>query len=365
VFTKTFTDAREAVFLINASLRDLHLNLQGSKTEILHGSQLEHELFHPAVQQITQLIERARKIPKDRRAQTKIVRESQRITKEFTRNLPHSVASLSGSSNRLLRRCFTLYGILRRPQLRKTAIGALEQIPDVRMLRSALGYLAKLDYKYHEIVVADLLGLLKRGEFPFPYQIAVTVEAIGRMAPADPRRIASELRKIGITGKAHWYLRQKTLEAILHLPYRAQSAEKLVQDALDHPNPWVRRAGGALLPRGRVTWIREIVSKTLIYHPDIELARIGLYWHRHLEDESVANREVTNLIRSGTLDVTFLRRIKTVYLLRCNSGVATRLAEYVGQFSKSRNSIVRWHCEQILNELQPITAQTSSSERRN
>jgi hypothetical protein len=182
----------------------------------------------------------------------------------------------------------------------------------------------------------------------------VTVEAVGRMAPSDPRRIASRLREIGLTGKAHWYLRQKTLEAILHLPYRKESAEKLVIAALEHHNPWVRRAGGALVPRGRVTWIREIVTNTLVYHPDPEVARVGLYWQRHLEDDHVANREITALFKSGRLDVTFLRRVKTVYLLRCNSRVVTRLSAYLAQFSKSRSSVVRWHCEEILSELRAM-----------
>jgi hypothetical protein len=134
-----------------------------------------------------------------------------------------------------------------------------------------------LDYKYHDQIVADLLALLNADELPFPYQVAVTVEAIGRMAPIDPRGIASQLRKIGLTGKADWYLRQKTLEAILHLPYREEYAENLVHSALENQSPWVRRAGGALVPRGRVTWIREIVTNTLVYHPDPEVARIGLY----------------------------------------------------------------------------------------
>jgi hypothetical protein len=76
---------------------------------------------------------------------------------------------------------------------------------------------------------------------------------------------------------------------------------------------------------------------------------------RHLDDESVVNREMTALFKSGTLDVTFLRRVKTIYLLHCNPRVATRLSQYLVQFSKSRNSVIRWHCERILGELLPIT----------
>ena len=230
------------------------------------------------------------------------------------------------------------------------------------MLRSALGYLIKLDYKYHDRIVTALIALLTAGELPFPYQAAATVEAIGRMAPSDPRKIASQLRNLGMVARAHWYLRQKTLEAILNLPYREESAENLVKTALGHENPWVRRAGGALVARGRVPWIRETIENVLIYHPDPELSRIGLYWHRHLTDRDVANREITNLVQSGTQDVTFLRRLKMIYLLRCNFAVAQRLSDYLVQFKKSRSSIVRWHYEQIMSQLQPIT-QTHTSLR--
>src|SRR5439155_27230742 len=144
--------------------------------------------------------------------------------------------------------------------------------------------------------------------------------------------------------------------AILHLPYREESAEKLVRDGLEHPNPWVRRAACALVPRGRVARILEIVTKTLVCHPDPEVARIGLYWQRHLEDESVATREMSAIVKAGTLDVTFLRRVKTLYLLRCNARMATRLAKYLAEFSRSRNSVVRWHCENILHALPSIPA---------
>jgi len=280
----------------------------------------------PELNTINGVIEGACKITNsDNLETTKLVRDSQNITKQFTRNLPESVSSLSGRKNRLLRRCFTLYGRLRRPQLRRAAIGALEQIPDIRMLRSALGYLIKLDYIYHDRIVADLIALLNAGDLPFPYQVAVTIEALGRTAPSEPLRLASQLRTLGLTGQGHWYVRQKTLEAILQLPYRQESAERLAAAALDHENPWVRRAGGALLSRGRAEWVRETVGNVLIYHPDPELSRVALFWQRHLVDIAFANREITNLFRSGRLDVTFLRRLKVIYLLRCNSVIATQI----------------------------------------
>ncbi|HUU29850.1 MAG TPA: RNA-directed DNA polymerase [archaeon] len=43
VYTRSEKHAREAVFVINKALRDIHLNLQGSKTEILSGESLRQE----------------------------------------------------------------------------------------------------------------------------------------------------------------------------------------------------------------------------------------------------------------------------------------------------------------------------------
>ena len=98
VFTKTFNDARDAVFLINSGLREVHLNLQGSKTEILHGPRLEYELVDPALNKINEFVEQARDLLKvgNTRNVTKLVRQSHEVTKDFTRDLPESVSSLSG-----------------------------------------------------------------------------------------------------------------------------------------------------------------------------------------------------------------------------------------------------------------------------
>jgi len=354
VFTKSYEDAREAVFLINSELRNLHLNLQGSKTDILSGTDLEQELFDKDLEKINDLIEKAEKfksVPTSRHF-TKVLRLAGPITQQFTRGLPASVANLSGKQSRLFRRCLTLFGIGQRPQLRRAAIGALRHLPDVRVLRSALSYLTKLDAKHHDDVLADLLNLLHEGELPFPYQVATVVEAMRNLSPSDPRALASELRKIGLNNQPDWYVRQKTLETISVLPYREISAEKLVMAALGHENPWVRRAGAALIVRGSVEWVRKQV-RTLVYHPDPDVSRVAMYWNRHLEDGQVASQALAGLFTTDRNDRTFMRRLQMLYLLRCHAdqAVGSRLLEYVREFSRSKKPIVKWHCEFLENQL--------------
>jgi hypothetical protein len=62
VFTKSEHDAREVVFLINKSLRALHLNLQGSKTEVLSGGRLQKELDNSDLDKVGDTFDKVQKL---------------------------------------------------------------------------------------------------------------------------------------------------------------------------------------------------------------------------------------------------------------------------------------------------------------
>ena len=355
VFTKSFEDAREAVFLINGALRRLHLNLQGSKTEILEGHKLVAELHDPKLEKISSIIETAEKLGKNPASKqiTRCAKEARGVVKEFTRGLPASVSNLSGKQSRLFRRCLTLFRILRRPQLQRSAIQALCHLPDVRVLRSSLSYLIKLPIAYHETVFDELLKLLQHRDLAFPYQVATTIEAISQLSPKDPRKMASQLRQIGFNKQAQWYVRQKTIEAVTRLPYLEEYAERLANSALIDDNPWVRRAGAMLVVRGRVNWVRDQINR-LVYHADSEVSRVALFWKRHLDDVQTANQALANLRQGSTNDQFILRRFYLVYLLRCseNPEVGKQLIELLSQWSKIRNPVLRWHCKAVSQELE-------------
>jgi hypothetical protein len=152
-------------------------------------------------------------------------------------------------------------------------------------------------------------------------------------------------------------VRQKTLETISVLPYREHFAERLSSAGLSHENPWVRRAGAALIVRGSVNWVRNQV-KTLVYHPDPEVSRVAMYWNRHLEEDGqVANQALAGLFTKDRNDRTFMRRLQIVYLLRCHTeqAVGSRVLEYVKEFSRSKKPIIKWHCEFLTNQLSKWT----------
>src|SRR5258708_40294764 len=86
------------LFRSNGVLRQLHLNLQGSKTEILSGAELEKELFDKDLDSINELIGKleAHKKTATTKQITKLVRIAGQVTRQFTNGLPQSVAKSSG-----------------------------------------------------------------------------------------------------------------------------------------------------------------------------------------------------------------------------------------------------------------------------
>jgi hypothetical protein len=218
------------------------------------------------------------------------------------------------------------------------------------VLRSTLRYLTTLDRKYHDECVDALFALLDNRELPFPYQVAETIATFRFLSPTDPKPLASRLRLLGFRKTNHWYVRQKTVETAAVLPYREASAETLGTRALDDESPWVRRAGAVLAVRGGIGWTRKKVD-LLCYHADPDVARIGLYWKRHLEDQQSVGQAFQGF-QSGMDDRTFVRKLPMIYLLRCHQEqeVGSRLLTLVESI-KSQNSIVKWHQKALTDQL--------------
>ena len=56
IFSKSEDVAREVLFVMNNALRDLYLNVQGSKTQILKGKEIEKELVPPGMEELNEII---------------------------------------------------------------------------------------------------------------------------------------------------------------------------------------------------------------------------------------------------------------------------------------------------------------------
>ncbi|MDO8140180.1 MAG: RNA-directed DNA polymerase [Candidatus Brocadiales bacterium] len=356
VFTRSEKDARQAVFVINDALRALHLNLQGSKTEILTDKELIDELDNTDLENVEAVFKNIERIDPDRPTNAKqITMHLQglgRYVSRFRRNPQAVVKNLEPKQNRLFRRLMTIYGFCGRPHLRRTAMAALRELPDLRILDKALSYLSQLEYATHDETIGQLFGMLETGQLPFPYQVGSVLEAIAMMHPQSPKDVASRARKYGLAAKQHWFVTAKALEVISAYPYHQNYAKRLANKYLTNDHPIVRRASCVLLLRGPKTQVCTRLRE-LIYHPDPDVSRLALYFLRLLQDNQFSLQELTRLMRSKHSDITMQRNLPCLYAMASteNKNIAEAAYDYLEKQYKSKSTKLNWHRDKLLHSL--------------
>ena len=352
VYTRSSEAARAVVFEINEILRSLHLNLQGSKTEILTAAHLvtEHQntdqvLLDSVWAELEKLDCRAKANAK---TVTALLRDLRPLTARFRQGLPASVQRLKKEVNRTLRRLMTCYGRTGRPYLKNVALACLKELPELRMLNKSLAYLSNLDYRLHRELVVTMLQMLEDGVFPLPYQSARVIEQIGIMHPGDFRSIASRVRKYALDSKRHWTVRQKAGETIAVYPYRKEHSATVAAKLLGDPEPWVRRAGLVLLTRAEVQTVRERLQE-LSYRPDPPLSELALYYERHLRDHNFVQQQLARLRKGSQSDLSLSRQVPQWWLVSCHDSpnVVSELRGYLGGIM-SRSARICWHRDSLL-----------------
>ena len=352
VYSQSYDDARDAVFAINQALRGLHLNLQGSKTVILEGADLDKELDDTESQQIDSVWEKVQKLEcrssKNAKQITTLLNTVRPLTRRFRKGLPKSVSNLAAKDNRIFRRLMTVYGRCGRPYLKESAIFALEGLPEIRLLRKSLSYLAQTPVSYHDEICDGLLGMLERNLFPIPYQAACVVETVASLHPEHPDRYQSRIRQYAFGRKREWTVRQKAAEALAALPGKETTFQSLARQLLADDHPWVRRSGCLILTRCGVQFVRDTVHQ-LVYHPDQHISRVATFYARHLDDPRFAAAAIAQIRRAKTSPPAFVRHLSTLWLLRASADVESvrSVREYLDHHNGTKSGLVRWHTDKL------------------
>jgi len=354
VFTKCERDAREAVFVINDVLRSLHLNIQGSKTEMVSGEALKEELDSSNLETVGTAFDNIKKIKMDNpgaaREVTMCLKPLRPMASRFRRKLPAGVRGLGEKDNRLFRRLMTVYGWCGRPQLRGAALAAIKELPDLRILRKALSYLTHLSYKTHGASLDALMRLIEDDQLPFPYQVAVVIESIADLHPPRPNRVASRIRKYALPRKRHWMVVQKALEAMMTFPYKQVHAKTLAEHFLKHDHPMPRRAACVFLLRSPQHHVRKRLEQ-LMHHPDHGVSRLALYLRRLSQEEQCGVQELARIKGSSQHDLLFVRNLPAMYAIAATEhrNLAASMYDLLDRRPKSRSPKVRWHCSQLID----------------
>ena len=353
VFTKSEKEAREAVFVINEALRFLHLNLQGSKTDILSGDRLADELDNADFELIDKTMDLVRKMkpknPSDRKQITKHLKPLSPLVAQFRRGLPGSVTSLDKKKNRLFRRLMTLYGFCERKHFIQPAFAAMMHLPDLRILNKTLVYVTHLDIRTHDDMIKRLFELLESDELPFPYQAAMVVRAIANLHPSNPSKVASRIKAYGLKNNQHWVVVQKAIEAIVVYPYQAKYALTLSKKYLRYDHPMVRRAACVLLIRSPVHALRKNLEE-LIYYADPGVNRLALYFQRLIRDKNFAKQNVARMRKGSKSDYTFQRSLPHLYAVAATEDkeIAREVYRVIKNYPSTKSQKNRWQREMLL-----------------
>lgn len=353
VYTTNPDDARAVVFIINDTLRRLYLNLQGSKTEILSGADLNRVLARSESQALDAAWEALQKLDpksKDRAKQTtKILRNVRPVVRRFRRGLPLSVRGLRSADSRVLRRAMTLWGSSARPYLSHVALAALAEPPEYRLLQKSLRYLEQQHPRTHDHLVDNLMELLEGGVPLLPYHAAAMLGTLRLLHPTGAKlNLARRITALAFRRLADWPVRQKALELLSVLPARPETALKRARNSLSHHHPFVRRAAMVMLTRAAVQDVRSEL-RCLVNDPDPSVSRLAVHWRRYIDDRQYAEAEMSRLRNAPVNDRAFVWQVPKLWVFRCSPDIeiVRRLRDHVALYGRSRSAKVQYHVRMI------------------
>lgn len=327
VYTRTEAEARDAVFHVNAALRRLYLNMQGTKTEIVSGKVLRSLFADPESDVLDAICTRLQKLrgpSSDTKKQTQLLNQLRPIAKRYRSGLPQSVDNLPSLENRKFRRLLTAYGMAGRPYMKKPALAAIKSSPNDRTLSKCLVYLRQLDYRLHEELVHELLGMLESGVLIFPFQESTILDSLQWFHPRDPSPIAARLRRYALGGRIrHWSIRYRAAVAMVTYPYRHDHAASVGARLLDDVHPWVRRAGLMLSTRAQPLVLRDR-CREVGYHPCSATSSLARYYYRLITEEEFASELLDRLNAGATHDLHITRITPELFALRASDSTIIR-----------------------------------------
>ncbi len=297
VLTKDSAIAWQALFLMNDKLRELRLNIQGSKTRILEGKEIKQELFDDRLDKLNEIIgniQNKRSLSTAER--NKYVNELKGILKK----VKGKRAIIKDKELRLFRRLITGFTLLQHSCMVDLVLSQLGKNPDARLLNSAVRYFRVQERNLRKIS-GRLLKILSSKEPLFPYQQAHFFMMM-RYVRDIPTEVWKGARRILRLKSSHWYIRQQAAQ-LLSIKCLSNKELEIIQRRFDTESHLeVKKALCQALVQLPNDACVEFTRK-LVFSTEPSLQKIGRFFHGLLYDEKKGMEQINLIFNQKREDI--------------------------------------------------------------
>jgi hypothetical protein len=234
IFSKKRQTAIKVIFKMNEILRELHLNIQGAKTNIKHGDEIVEELVDDRLNKVNELVEEVQKgkIEKDRKNEMVGLLLAEKSKIEFNKEL-------TGKDQRLFRRIITAFMLLSEKHLIQDVLKQIQINPDARITKSAYNYL--ILFPDESLISEEILKYLISFSNQFDYQEAWLLKIL-RYSHRNVLAIQKYSEKLFNNKKKHWYVRCQAVNIMSNKAIRPKDFDKCIRIFENENEPEVKRA---------------------------------------------------------------------------------------------------------------------------
>jgi hypothetical protein len=289
IFSKDEVTARQVIFEMNRVLRGLHLNIQGSKTDILRDQEIREEIEDDRLSRVNDCI---KSFQGKQLAETERRDHIRRLIAEY-RKIRARKYPLKTKDFRLFRRLVTGFTLLRYGKLVTRLLLEIPRNPDSRLMASAVRYFRMLPNK--RVISSKLFEFLRSPENLFAQQEALMLMALRYMRIHSSESI-TYMKKICRSKSKHWYVRSQAYLFLAQIPLSQKFLSRLRKEYDEETNIEVKRAMVAVLCQLKADELKDHVRR-ISFDPNLKIGRLGRMLLDLTGDSDAAREEINNLLR--------------------------------------------------------------------
>ena len=290
IFSKDEVTARQVIFEMNRMLRSLHLNMQGSKTNILRDDEIRDEIGDDRLTRVNEYI---KSFQGKKLADVERKNYVTQLTSEY-RKIKARKYALKDKDFRLFRRLITAFTLLRNGKLVNRLLLEIQRNPDYRLMASAMRYFRVLPNKW--VISSKLLEFLRSPENLFAQQEALMIMSLRYMRDY-PGELINYVKKIYRSKRKHWYIRSQALLLLSQILLPEKFLSKLREEYDQEINIEVKRAMVAPLCQLGAKEVKDFV-RNISFDPNLKIGRLGRVLLDFHSDPDSAREGINNLFHN-------------------------------------------------------------------